>query len=121
MEKVKETVHYIMALDESGSMNGAPWKSLLSSLSTFFRTLEEAEKHNPGMQKVSVIQYTKKSRVIFTEQTPSKKLMDKIKMESGGTFFDPPLTDAYNIFMENLSYHKLVFYFMTDGDGSFSS
>ena len=44
-----ETVHYIMCLDESGSMSGSPWRELMSAVSSFFSQLEASEILNPGL------------------------------------------------------------------------
>ena len=51
-------------LDDSGSMNGAKWSDLISSVTTFVETLENMSSLKDKV-KISLIIYESYSRIIF--------------------------------------------------------
>ena len=59
-----ERVHYILMLDDSGSMKGRPWNELMQAVKLFFKKLSD----NPLIRenvKVSVIKHNINSDIIF--------------------------------------------------------
>lgn len=85
----KERVHYILMLDDSGSMSGKPWQDLSSATRAFMQSLSGSREALSS--RVSCIVYNSQSRIAFQEQVPSMKLLSKIKYQSGGTRYIPPL------------------------------
>ena len=79
-----------MMLDSSGSMSGKPWEQLLDSLREFL-TILKSRAPLMNYPKVSIIQYSCSSQVIFREVDPYPELVDQITFTSGGTDFEKPL------------------------------
>ena len=108
-------IHYILMLDDSGSMNGAKWSDLISSVTTFVETLENMSSLKDKV-KISLIIYESYSRIIFKQQQPVKSLVNQMKYTGGGTDFGPPLSDALTLAKEDINkYDKIIMYFMSDG------
>jgi len=91
-----ERGHFIIMLDASGSMSGNPWNQLVDSVRDFMGILQERESQMNNA-KVSIIRYSSQSEVIFREVQPDPALADQIEFTSGGTDFEHPLVDAYNL------------------------
>ena len=70
-----QKVHYIMTLDDSGSMYGKPWDDLIKALKDFMKTLEAQEATSPGYQKITVIEHSHNIRTVIQEQTPAMALV----------------------------------------------
>lgn len=106
-------IHYILMLDDSGSMSGKPWQDLKNATKEFLEKLTKTK--NPG-DKISCVIYNSTAKVVFEEETPSSKLDSKIKMTSGGTRYAAALCHAKNISKKtHTKYTQLVYYFMSDG------
>ena len=110
--------HYILMLDDSGSMSGTPWRQLTECVFKFMDSLEQ-DSTNP---KLSVIIYNSFSRIAF-ENKELKNVADLkklIKYEGGGTDFDAAMRDADKICKNSESeFDEIVFYFMSDGESSY--
>ena len=56
MGKFSEKVHYVMILDNSGSMQGKPWNDLMSCFGDFLSALANNQ-HFKANSKVTAITY----------------------------------------------------------------
>ena len=88
------SIHYILMLDDSGSMSGKPWQDLKSACKDFLESLTKSK--NSG-DRISCIIYNSYSKTVFENQVPSNSLNDKIVMVSGGTAYAPALKMAKDI------------------------
>lgn len=70
-----DAAHYILILDDSGSMAGKPWADLESASSDFLKSLSSSKKDG---DKISCIIYNTVSKVVFENQVPDSKLSNKI-------------------------------------------
>ena len=73
----KDTVHYILLLDDSGSMSGKPWTDLRSASVDFLTTL--ANSREASSSRMSCVIYNSYSRIVFQNQVPSTKLVNQIQ------------------------------------------
>jgi uncharacterized protein YegL len=76
----KDTM-FIFALDESGSMAGAPWTEQLSSLKAILSDLAKNEKYN----RISIITFASSARVVCENYSPLTFDVNTIAFHSGGT------------------------------------
>lgn len=72
----KGTTHYVLLLDDSGSMAGKPFKDLKEACANFLNALVKSREANSA--KISCIMYNNNSRTVFQNETPSAKLIDHI-------------------------------------------
>lgn len=110
----KDSTHYVLILDDSGSMCGKPWNDLKAAADQFLRTLSNSRE--AATSKVSCVIYNDQSRIVFQNEVPSLSLQAKIQYKGGMTEYAPALRHARTI-CQNCSdqFSKIVFYFMSDG------
>ena len=72
----KQKTHYVLMLDESGSMAGRPFRELKESVEAFLNSLTNSREAKTC--KVSCVMYNHISRIVFQNMKPSMKLLDKI-------------------------------------------
>ncbi len=66
-------VHYILMLDESGSMSGTKWDDLMNSVQTFFSTLADNNEYKTN-GRVTCITYNDNAILSFQEKEPDRNL-----------------------------------------------
>ena len=116
----QEAIHYVLMLDESGSMRGERWKLLMNSVLQFLGVLQEQQENQGSISKVSVLTHSIECRRIFILEQPHTLLIRKIKPIFSGNNFIPVFAEALEIFEETYpDFDKVVFYFMSDGVGNF--
>ena len=76
VKEAKGRVHYILILDDSGSMTGSPWKDLKTATGEFLKTLGSSSSAKTA--KVSCVIYNHTSRIVFKDQVPGSGLQSKI-------------------------------------------
>ena len=116
----KASYHYVICLDESGSMEGDKFQAASQAVHDF---AEEAKVINHGTASaVSLVMFNDNSRVACNK-TPLEKHSEctgSITYEGGGTTFDRPLQDAMRLIEEGKdNYDKLFIMFYTDGQASY--
>lgn len=111
------SVHYIFALDESGSMRGERWANLLTS---FRETINKLKEQDAGRKdnKVSLIKFESNARMVCENQSPDQ-IDTNLECKGGGTEFDPPFIMAADIATKYIEHATVIFIFMTDGCGSY--
>lgn len=73
----KDLTHYILILDDSGSMCGTPWNQLKSATDDFLNALANSREANSS--RVSCVIYNHSSRIVFENEVPSISLQNKIQ------------------------------------------
>eukprot|EP01126_Amoeba_proteus_P035445 TRINITY_DN3575_c0_g1_i5.p1 TRINITY_DN3575_c0_g1~~TRINITY_DN3575_c0_g1_i5.p1 ORF type:complete len:303 (-),score=102.56 TRINITY_DN3575_c0_g1_i5:177-1085(-) len=110
-------VHFVMALDKSGSMYGEPWESLVDAMRYY---LELRIKAGGVKDIITIVLY---DHVLFRviRRRPILELSEIEGMlrevdPSGGTMFDPPISMAREIFLESDGVTEdKAFLFLSDG------
>ena len=106
--------HYVLMLDDSGSMTGAPCNDLKKACNTFLNELVKSPDVNST--RISCIIYNHHARTVFEDEIPTNELNEKIEMVSGGTEYGPALDKAGTICDKvNSKVSQFVWYFMSDG------
>ncbi|CAK76938.1 unnamed protein product (macronuclear) [Paramecium tetraurelia] len=114
----QKTAHYILILDDSGSMEGAFFEAAKKGLVAF---LQEIQK-NPE-SRVTIILFNHQARCVVDYEIPDAQVQQKeIQFRGGGTDFDEPLKLAFdkianNPDFDNFSSHSIFFY--TDGQAQY--
>ncbi len=84
MDKGVGKVHYILMLDESGSMSGTKWQDLINSVQNFLSTLAGNNEYKTN-GRVTCITYNSKAILHFQEKEPDRSLTKKISFKAGST------------------------------------
>ena len=103
--------HYILCLDESGSMrDDYKWDHLVEAYKHFLelgcKRVEDS---------VSVIQFDDRARVVIDHQSVSHVKADGLVMNGGATKYVPPLEAAKSLVAKTPVGVKPIIIFMTDG------
>jgi len=108
--------HYILVLDDSGSMEGRSWSGLLEAVTKFITEKET----NFIAHRLSCIKFSSKSKIIFENEVLDKKLARHpgLIFESGGTEFSLAVAHIVEILDRYPAYPNVVL-FMSDGRGMF--
>ena len=77
----KGKTHYILMLDDSGSMAGRPFRELQAAVSEFLTTLSNSKEAKSS--KISCIMYNSVSRIVFQNKKPTTNLLKKIQFKGG--------------------------------------
>ena len=113
-------IHFIFALDESGSMNGRKWSDLIKALTS---TLEDIKKFSSSSSnnKISILNFETDYRIIYEREEPNNIDIHKIQYGGGGTSFEPVFNAAYRIASKTIASETIYFIFMTDGHAEYPS
>jgi uncharacterized protein YegL len=111
-------LHIIFCLDESGSMEDAPWKELVGAFNRFWQTRVAAQ-DTITPDHASVIQFSNKARVTH-EMREVTGPAPSIKFGGGGTAFLPPITEVQKLVKKSGpdQGYTVVVVFMSDGAAS---
>ena len=118
-EATLSNFHFVFCLDESGSMSGQPWESLMQAYRSF---LSIREKSQGSGDFVSVSQFNESARITVS-RTPLSNAPRSLTFGSGGTCFAPALDNAKTLLSPSNPNVVPVLVFMTDGqngDGDMS-
>lgn len=91
-KKILSNIHFILAVDESGSMSGKPWNDLLVSLNQLVERIKKMENSN-NLYRISLIKFNDNATLVFENQAPNKVNIN-IPYSGGNTSFDPPFNLA---------------------------
>lgn len=69
--------HYILMLDDSGSMTGKPWSDLQKACQAFLSEIVKSP--DAANTKISCIIYNSYARTVFEDESPSDNLIKKIQ------------------------------------------
>jgi len=129
MEKAKLVVkpcgpcHYILCMDDSGSMEGAPFALATQAAKNFVASASKLNRGNGSA--VSLIIFNDDARTacqqlpLDSHSTPYS-LAKTMTFRGGGTSFDPPLYLAARMVMETIdqyAFHRVLLY--TDGQAAY--
>jgi uncharacterized protein YegL len=105
--------HFLLCLDESGSMTGDPWTQLSLAVRSFITA-----RNNSTVDKISIIQYDDTARVVV-ENASINSGPQLQSFRGGGTDFSVAISTSHSLFKKYIS-NKLtpVFIFMSDGGAS---
>ncbi|CAD8169470.1 unnamed protein product [Paramecium octaurelia] len=114
-ENQASNIHYILILDDSGSMQGDKWNIAKNGALECIKQLETTD-----CSKVSVIIFNQESRVAEECQTPNFKEMNKkIQYMGGGTNFEHPFEQALKLVQKYTGFNKIQILFYTDGQAGY--
>lgn len=119
--KLLKDTHYVLLLDESDSMKGDRWDSLMKAVKGFMQKLitnVNIKQHS----KVTLVTYDwYDPQVRFSQKSPDASLTDGIEPYYGwGTRFNKAMNTAYDECAKNSDrYDRIVLFFMTDGESAY--
>ncbi|CAD8108663.1 unnamed protein product [Paramecium sonneborni] len=110
--------HFILILDDSGSMQGEKFNSAKTGLISFLYEIS----HN-AQSRVTIIIFNSSARCVVDYEQPSPSKQEQyIKYMGGGTDFNQAFLLAYQKISNNNNYHNfesLSIFFYTDGAAPF--
>ncbi|CAK62872.1 unnamed protein product (macronuclear) [Paramecium tetraurelia] len=108
-------IHYILILDDSGSMQGVNWDNAKNGALHCIKSLE-----NVDCAKVSVIIFNGDARIVVECQKPNYIQMSScISYKGGNTAFDPPFNLALQLIVKYKGFNKIQILFYTDGEAGY--
>jgi uncharacterized protein YegL len=104
--------HFVLCLDDSGSMRGKPWEELQQAVLGFVESRENSEK-----EKLSIVQFNDEAEVMCEFITLMDFDINKhLTFRSGGTNFGAAISKSHELFLKNsIDNYRPIFIFMTDG------
>ncbi|CAD8204774.1 unnamed protein product [Paramecium pentaurelia] len=107
--------HYILILDDSGSMKGDKWSQAKDGALNCIKQLE-----NTDSAKVSVIIFNSNARIVAECQKPNfQEMNNKIVYSGGGICFEPPFKLVLELIEKYHDFNKIQILFYTDGEASY--
>ncbi|CAF0730234.1 unnamed protein product [Adineta steineri] len=113
-----EDMHYILLLDNSGSMKGTPWDNLLAAC----QVLIKARVDGGTIDHLTVITFNEKADLFCSDQPMKSVNISKVACTKKGTDFEPAFKLVYNVLessKEKNSSLKHVIVFMSDGEAEY--
>ncbi|CAD8187203.1 unnamed protein product [Paramecium octaurelia] len=108
-------IHYILILDDSGSMQGEKWDNAKNGALHCIKSLENADS-----AKVSVIIFNGDARIVVECQKPNySQISSCISYKGGNTAFDPPFKMALQLIEKHKGFNKIQILFYTDGEAGY--
>lgn len=107
-------MHVIFVLDESGSMDGPPWNSLMAAYRDFLKKRMGDQGGEGDM--VSIVLFSSSARVIGPVIQPIEAAPSKLSFAGGGTSFYPAMIEAEKCLAATPTNKSPVVLFMSDGD-----
>jgi hypothetical protein len=115
-------IHFILVLDDSGSMNEKnKWPDLMKSVRSF---LELCQNSSLSDDLISIILFSSKATLEVSSSSVYPELIDELRNPSygGGTYYDIALQLCIKTLRRsNSSTHKYAIIFMSDGEADFPS
>lgn len=103
--------HFVMVLDESGSMSGQPWSELMRAYMNFLS--QRCDDQHPG-DKISVITFNDAPYVQIT-LADIRAAQRNLNYRSGGTSFAPAVQAASQVIGQGDPSLRPIVIFMSDG------
>jgi hypothetical protein len=103
--------HFVFVLDESGSMSGTPWESLVKAYQSF---LDRRRNDQGGSDLFSVVQFASRARIIYQQKHLADTHRD-LNDDSGGTNYLSGLQEAAKVIANDTSTSTVMMIFMSDG------
>jgi uncharacterized protein YegL len=91
MEKI--SLHYILLLDGSGSMNGQPWKDLLDAVKKFL----DVRRTTNSVDRISILVFSSYAKTVYLNETTSNIDLSTITFPGGATNFANAFTVVHSI------------------------
>ncbi|CAD8170652.1 unnamed protein product [Paramecium pentaurelia] len=114
----QKTAHYILIIDDSGSMGGRPFESAKQGLVAFLFEIQK----NPS-SRVTIIIFNSSARCVVDYQIPNAQAQQSsIIYQGGGTNFDAAFLLANDKISSNPDFNKFAshsIFFYTDGGASY--
>ncbi|XP_075243180.1 uncharacterized protein LOC142337658 [Convolutriloba macropyga] len=105
--------HFVLCLDDSGSMHGPPWWSLVRAVQKFVRQRVQTSSND----KISIIIHSDRSRIVAEFIAISEFSKGLLKYKGGGNDFSAALQDADDLIGNHLNRNVIpVLIFMSDGN-----
>ncbi|KAA0153917.1 hypothetical protein FNF29_02905 [Cafeteria roenbergensis] len=114
--EVRQSMHLVFVLDESYSMNGAPWEALMQAYRAFLDIRKDANQ-GIGMDRVSVVLFDDTARTVAAA-LPIEEVPGHFARTGSGTAFSPALRDAEIALRSTPPGYSPLVLFMSDGHGS---
>ena len=109
------TYHFVLCLDDSGSMHSKPWEDLKNAVETFV----EQRKLVSTSDTLSIVIYNISARVVACNQPLSSFTVRCLTYQGGQTSFRAALSTADSLIGQNLRQNEIpVLIFMSDGNAS---
>ncbi|CAD8074924.1 unnamed protein product [Paramecium primaurelia] len=119
-QRAPKPIHYVIMLDDSGSMGGKKFDSAKAGVIAF---LSEIHKMKNKDSRVTIIMFNSNARVeVDFEVINPKEQEQKIIFQGGGTDFDKPFNIAYEKIIQRPDFDKFYkhsMFFYTDGDADY--
>ncbi|CAD8152179.1 unnamed protein product [Paramecium pentaurelia] len=119
LDQSNQKNHYILVIDESGSMAGQKWKIMMEAIQQCFIELQK----NPN-NRITVIQFSDDARFVIghnqPEEIPPLEQIKQFEMISGGTNFENAFLLIFYAIQRCISqfdFQTILFY--TDGDADY--
>ena len=106
-------MHVIFVLDESGSMGGSPWKSLMDAYQAFLKKRMGDQGGEGDM--VSIVLFHSTARIVGPIIQPIEAAPNYINPLLQGTCFQPAMLEAEKCLAVTPSNKSPVVLFMSDG------
>ncbi|CAD8176415.1 unnamed protein product [Paramecium octaurelia] len=120
LQQAPKTMHYVIMLDDSGSMEGEKFNNAKAGIIAF---LSEIHKMKNKDSRVTIIIFNSNARVVIdSEVINPKEQEEKIKLIGGGTNFNYPFLQAYEKIIQRPDFdkfHSHSMFFYTDGQASY--
>jgi hypothetical protein len=104
--------HFVLCLDDSGSMRGKPWDDLQQAVLGFVESRENSER-----ERLTIVQFNDEP-VVMCESigVADFDLEQHLRFRSGGTNFGKAISKCHKLFTKNLAdTHRPILIFMSDG------
>ncbi|CAK79380.1 unnamed protein product (macronuclear) [Paramecium tetraurelia] len=120
LQRAPKAIHYVIMLDDSGSMQGEKFDNAKAGIIAF---LAEIHKMKNKDSRVTIIIFNDLARVVVdSEVIDSKEQEQKITFKGLGTNFDEPFTKAYEKIIQRPDFdkfHQHSMFFYTDGQADY--
>ncbi|KAA0145569.1 hypothetical protein FNF31_08020 [Cafeteria roenbergensis] len=114
--EVRQAMHLVFVLDESGSMSGSPWAALMAAYKSFL-DVRGAANQGRSEDKVSVVLFNSDARTP-AKCVPIAEVDKSFSMRGHGTNFGPALDAAKAALDATPAGYSPLLLFMSDGCGS---
>jgi len=112
-----DKIHFMLCLDDSGSMGGERWECAKTAAINFINGLTSS---NLAEKKISIIIFNSDARIEAEYMNPSQSLFHCLQFKSGGTEYGPPFEKAFDlIYQKPFQFQKHIIIFYTDGGASY--
>ena len=113
---VEESLHYILLLDSSGSMNGQAWQNLLRAVRVFLQLRMERHMND----RITIITFTSHANAIYFNQEIQNIDVNRIPYKGGNTNFSSAFKEVNEcIARSKTGDSKFAVVFMSDGQASY--